>query len=842
MLGVDVTLKKKKTLSKDIQQPNTAFYPKASEESSFDQAIMAGSTTVENGGFSLSLYRNEVSGNYSGNGIDSYDTKEPQKLSEESLLLKAVHNQNSGDIMGNASGSNLGNLCDVSSAVAVARAAASLINSSHESGSTESTTVRNDKTLCNTLSSASTASSYASMNEDSSSDHESNSGGDVDDMSKDIKDAVSQVLKGYDWTLVPMPVRGAGSQKTKPHVKRPMNAFMVWAQAARRKLADQYPHLHNAELSKTLGKLWRLLSDTEKKPFVDEAERLRIKHKKDHPDYKYQPRRRKSSKNIQMEQQSSQNHTQHFKKQCSPTSLKKQQAALMAHPIQAHCQKSCIEDAYPDTPKLMSPSGPVSSYFGMEEDRNSHFGSPAVNLSEAEKPVGTDHMSSPVSHADVVPCGMGSSYGMISCEQTASRHNHIPSTHTDTPTSLIQTRPHNLSIVKTHNTFREGIHHDLTAQGTPMHDYNITSEKYHTHHPAHRYPSIETSGVDYTKPCVNPYYNDSNEALSSPLDCSTRGLHGPIDVTHAKHQSPLNPLRRVSSSSSPSNSVWAPNNMPSPIGVDGEIGSKHPEHQSPGPVHSSRGHFMQNDGCGVPKPSSAAHNYNMMSASCHGVTRMSPRGLASPAGQFESGVNPQGDPSILPVKSEQMSPTGQLGPVTSNRSYVGNFSTSMQMMNSPRENPCEIDSNVSLRGRFDVFPSNKLCNIPPEKIDSPTAFQDDYHAKVQRAQFPGGLHQEIFPTQMSKTACPTNRSMAEGKRMIEGSEMKSVFPSCSEAGSNQYEYGCNEMMNNASHHLPSPNHLSYTQGHCYPVNCEQQYHQVPSAIYTYPKGHWPSTT
>lgn len=116
-----------------------------------------------------------------------------------------------------------------------------------------------------------------------------------------IRDAVSQVLKGYDWTLVPMPVRVNGSGKNKPHVKRPMNAFMVWAQAARRKLADQYPHLHNAELSKTLGKLWRLLNEGEKRPFVEEAERLRVQHKKDHPDYKYQPRRRKSVKSGQGE-------------------------------------------------------------------------------------------------------------------------------------------------------------------------------------------------------------------------------------------------------------------------------------------------------------------------------------------------------------------------------------------------------------------------------------------------------------------------------------------------------------------------------------------------------------
>uniref|UniRef100_A0A3B3BJ81 Transcription factor SOX-10 n=1 Tax=Oryzias melastigma TaxID=30732 RepID=A0A3B3BJ81_ORYME len=111
-----------------------------------------------------------------------------------------------------------------------------------------------------------------------------------------IREAVSQVLKCYDWTLVPMPVRVNAGSKNKPHVKRPMNAFMVWAQAARRKLADQHPHLHNAELSKTLGKLWRLLNESDKRPFIEEAERLRKQHKKDYPDYKYQPRRRKNGK------------------------------------------------------------------------------------------------------------------------------------------------------------------------------------------------------------------------------------------------------------------------------------------------------------------------------------------------------------------------------------------------------------------------------------------------------------------------------------------------------------------------------------------------------------------
>ncbi|KAK9412218.1 SRY-box 8 [Crotalus adamanteus] len=66
-------------------------------------------------------------------------------------------------------------------------------------------------------------------------------------------------LKDYNWSLVPMPMQGHGVLKAKLHVKvkRPMNTFQIWVQLACRKLADQYPHLHNAKLSKMLGKFWR---------------------------------------------------------------------------------------------------------------------------------------------------------------------------------------------------------------------------------------------------------------------------------------------------------------------------------------------------------------------------------------------------------------------------------------------------------------------------------------------------------------------------------------------------------------------------------------------------------
>lgn len=93
---------------------------------------------------------------------------------------------------------------------------------------------------------------------------------------------------------------GIISKINKTHIKRPMNAFMVWSRSARKTISQNMQSLPSNQLSKTLGDMWNKLSYEQKLPFIEEANRLKQEHMQLNPGYKYQPRRK--SKKIQSSQ------------------------------------------------------------------------------------------------------------------------------------------------------------------------------------------------------------------------------------------------------------------------------------------------------------------------------------------------------------------------------------------------------------------------------------------------------------------------------------------------------------------------------------------------------------
>ncbi|XP_077564080.1 uncharacterized protein LOC144179555 isoform X4 [Haemaphysalis longicornis] len=83
--------------------------------------------------------------------------------------------------------------------------------------------------------------------------------------------------------------------KEKEHIRRPMNAFMIFSKRHRALVHKRHPNQDNRTVSKILGEWWYALNPSEKQQYHDLAFKVKEAHFKAHPDWKWCSRDRKKS-------------------------------------------------------------------------------------------------------------------------------------------------------------------------------------------------------------------------------------------------------------------------------------------------------------------------------------------------------------------------------------------------------------------------------------------------------------------------------------------------------------------------------------------------------------------
>ncbi|XP_040275798.1 protein capicua homolog isoform X4 [Bufo bufo] len=85
------------------------------------------------------------------------------------------------------------------------------------------------------------------------------------------------------------------NKREKDHIRRPMNAFMIFSKRHRALVHQRHPNQDNRTVSKILGEWWYALGTKEKQKYHDLAFQVKEAHFKAHPDWKWCNKDRKKS-------------------------------------------------------------------------------------------------------------------------------------------------------------------------------------------------------------------------------------------------------------------------------------------------------------------------------------------------------------------------------------------------------------------------------------------------------------------------------------------------------------------------------------------------------------------
>ncbi|XP_046344637.2 protein capicua homolog isoform X3 [Haliotis rufescens] len=92
--------------------------------------------------------------------------------------------------------------------------------------------------------------------------------------------------------------RSPRKSRDKDHIRRPMNAFMIFSKRHRALVHQRHPNQDNRTVSKILGEWWYALGPKEKQKYHDLASQVKEAHFKAHPDWKWCSKDRKRSSTI----------------------------------------------------------------------------------------------------------------------------------------------------------------------------------------------------------------------------------------------------------------------------------------------------------------------------------------------------------------------------------------------------------------------------------------------------------------------------------------------------------------------------------------------------------------